>query len=271
MKQNTNNFNNSIISISRLLVVVIIQILLENSIQHLFGDNITRISVSFIFIINLLFLFWFSDFKLFFGLQLIIIFAYAIIMLPHVYFFNLFSFYSRINYFIFNPLKFIEYGFIVLIAIVILYYFNLFQYKLLSKINPRKYLIIFIVVLFFLKLILGSFNFSNKQISITIINQNLYQLYFSDYKNYKLGGNKIISYQCSDVNNLSPTIKFMYNNSSKKELLLIIESWGILENDKNQKLYIDYINNLFFENVKLSENYNLSYSETCFNGNTSAA
>lgn len=271
MKQNTSSYTNSIISISRLLVVVFIQILLENSVQHLFGDNFIRISVSFLFIINLFFFIRFSNFKLFLSLQLIIIFAYAIIMLPHVYFFNIFSFYSRTNYIIYDPLKFITYGLSVLIAAVFLYYSSLFQFNQLSKIINRKYLLLFIMVLFFIKLIIGSYNFSNKEISITIINQNLFQLYLIDYETYKLGGNKIISYQCSDANNLSPTIRFMYNNRTNKELLLIIESWGILKNDSKQKLYINYINNLFFENVNLSKNYNISYSMTCFQGNTSAA
>jgi hypothetical protein len=63
----------------------------------------------------------------------------------------------------------------------------------------------------------------------------------------------------------------MYNNNLKKELLLIVESWGVLNNTISQQNYINYIEEAFKRNNKLYTQYNLTYGETCFNGNTAAA
>lgn len=274
MKQNVSNFKSFIIIFLRLLGVFLTQVFVENFASNFFDDDFIRISVSFIFIINILIFIYYRNLKLYFFLQLIIILAITIVKLSHSYFFNVFSFYARTNYILYHPFQFIEYIIVALFAAVCLYFVSLYQFKQLTNILYKKYIIVvFIMILFFFKIQFNSFNlfYFDKQILITAVNQNLLPLYIEDYKIYNRGKDEITNYKCLGVNDISPTIKFMYNNNDKKELLLIIESWGVLKTPINQNQYISYIKKFFLENQQLSKRFKLIYGETCFQGNTSAA
>lgn len=195
-------------------------------------------------------------------------------MLPHFYYFNLFNFYSRTNYITYEPTKFILYSVNIFIAIIFIYFFCLLQFiQLLNLIWLKNEIIGFIFLLFFLKLVLAPFNFKiyDRQVLFTIINQNHLVYYKIDYISYINGENKIENYNCGEVNNQSPSIRFMYNNNSNKELLLIIESWGTIKNTISQNNYIDYIKDVFRNNKGLNQFYKITYGETCFHGNTSSA
>jgi hypothetical protein len=112
-----------------------------------------------------------------------------------------------------------------------------------------------------------NFRNSTQKIAVTIINQNKIIFYIKDYSDFIAGGTQIKKYICSSNQNISPTIKFMYNTKFKKELLLIIESWGKLNDKEDQLEFMKY----FLGIIKQKNNFNIQFGETCFNGNTSAA
>lgn len=262
------------LSIFRLVFVILIQIILENLVKHLLGESTFHISVSFIFILNIILFVYLKNLKLYFSLQLLSMALIAVVMLPHLYYFNLFSFYSRTNYISYEPLRFILYTFYIFFAAVCIYFINLFQFKQLCSLKQIKYEIFGLTIfLVFVKAILVSLNLNinNKRLSFTVINQNQLLHYKLDYISYINGENKIDNYQCAEVNNQSPTIRFMYKSNSKKELLLLIESWGILKNIESQKRCIEYLKQSFKYEKRQEEPFKITYGETCFHGNTSAA
>lgn len=259
------------------VLILLTEIILENTIQHFFHENIIQISVSFIFIINLILYIYLNNKYLFFGLQFFLLIIYAGILLPHIYFFNVFSFYARSNYILLEPFKFATYLIVLILFIVTIYFYSLFQLKIINKLKSKKSLNYLILILILCKIIIPPnlylFNFldGENKITLTLINQNKLAYYKTDYIVFKAGGSKIKNYVCASNNNLSPTIQLMYNTKSKKELLLIIESWGKLNDINEQKKLLKYFEDVFNNKTYLSKNFRIHTGETCFNGNTSAA
>jgi len=251
-------------------LLILIQIILENTIQLLFNEEALQISISFLFLINLLIFILIKKKNVFFLIQIIIVSLYIIILLPHLYYFNLFSFYTRLNYVFYDPLKFIYYLFLLAFGMYLLFLISKLQLIHLNNILQKKsYFLISLLIALSIKFILNPFEFTikEKKIIVTVINQNKFLLFKKDYQEFKIGEYKIQNYQCIENKNLSPTIRFMYNSDSKKELLLIIESWGILKDNQLQKEFIRTISTSLNRNTAIK----YKYGETCFNGNTSSA
>lgn len=257
--------------------ILILEIILENTIQRFFNENTIQISVSFIFIINFILYVFLKNKNLYAILQLLIITTYAAILVPHMYFFNFFSFYARLNYILYEPLKFTSYILIIILSSVIIYYYSLLQIRLINKINKKQSTIFYFSFLIILKIILSpninTIYFENyfQKITATIINQNKLAYYIEDFKVFKSGGKEIKSYVCPENNNISPTIKFIYNTKTNKEFLLIIESWGKLKIESDQEKLNAYFRTFFNKKRYLAEKFEIYFGETCFNGNTSAA
>lgn len=264
-----NNF-----TLLKFLCVVLFQIFIENLIQQSLGENTIFLSVSVLFILNLSLFIYFESLRLFFGIQLITFFLFAFIMLPHFYYFNFYSFYARTNYIVYDLKRFSFYLILLVSAICIIYLCCLLQFKQLQNLRNKQFIIFsFIAVLILLKVILQPINFTFKQRSFTIkfINQNRLIQYKTDYDSFKAGGDKIENYHCQENNNVSPTIRFLLTDNSKKQLLILIESWGILKDDKAQLQFINYIMKEFGSNKLLKKEYKINHGKTCFNGNTSSA
>ena len=251
-------------------LLLLIQIILENAIQLLFNEEAIQISISFLFIINLLMFILIKKKYVFFLIQIIIVSLYIIILLPHLYYFNLFSFYTRINYLFYDPLKFIYYLSILAFGMYLLFLISKLQLLHLNNIIHKKsYILILLLIALSFKIIYNPIKFTIKKnkFIVTVINQNKFLLFKKDYQEFKIGEYKIQNYQCIENKNLSPTIRFMYNSHSKKELLLIVESWGVLKDNQMQKEFIRTI----LSSLSRNKAINYKYGETCFNGNTSAA
>lgn len=270
-------FKSNYKSIISFVLVLILEIFLENIIQRLFNDNAIQFSVSFIFIINLILYIYFKNKYVYLSFQLLLIITYVAILLPHMYFFNFFSFYARTNYIFLEPIKFATYLIITILSIFTIYYYSLLQIKLINKTKKKTPILFYILIIIIIKIIISpevyTFNFNgyDQKITATIINQNKLTYYKVDYSVFKAGGSAIKNYECASSSNISPTIQFMYNTKSNKELLLIIESWGKLNNTKEQTKLLKYIEAVFNKNTHLYHNFTINFGETCFNGNTSAA
>ncbi len=258
--------------IARLLLFLFIQLLIENSIQYLFGDINIHLSFSFLFIINLCLYLRLNNFKIFFIFQLFTIAAYVIIMLPHFYYFNLFSFYSRVRYLFSTPVKFLIY---FLLLILVFYLISALQFSILQSIyKKRLLLLIFLFFMLITEMIFAPFifHFNSKKIEVTFINQNRASEYCTDYKRFVNGREIISNYVCKSCNNISPSIKYLLNNTDNRELLIIVESWGELIDPTAQDTCACYIKSLFNSDAyTVNKNYQVTYGRTCFNGNTSSA
>ena len=266
--------NNVVIKqILNFLFLLVIQLLIENSVQFIFADNTIRLSFSFIFLIALSLLVYFNKFYLFFSLQLLSIFIYAFILLPHFYYFNFISFYTRINYLFFNYSQFFIPSLALVLGIVFLYFIILKQYLLFRSLKTKKlYLFLFLFTLVLLKSINPIYFSNSKNVLVTIINQNKLQEYQKDYTAFIESGKIIKNYSCTFNNNISPSIKYFYNKKDSRELLLILESWGELADTMNQNKCLDYIKDLFDQQLKESkQSYGIHFGRTCFHGNTAAA
>ena len=131
-------FKSNYKSIISFVLVLILEIFLENIIQRLFNDNAIQFSVSFIFIINLILYIYFKNKYIYLSFQLLLIITYVAILLPHMYFFNFFSFYARTNYIFLEPIKFATYLIIIILSIFTIYYYSLLQIKLINKTKKRS-------------------------------------------------------------------------------------------------------------------------------------
>lgn len=197
--------------------------------------------------------------------------VYFFSIIPHLFYFNLFSFYKRIIYLSINP-RYIYYVFLLIgLVTCFSFLFARMQIFLLNNIKLNRInLICFISILILAKSSFGNIYFKNY--TITFINQNRLVEYLYDYKTYILGLTSIEKYKCASVDNNSPSKNEFYQKCSTKksrELLLIVESWGNLMDTTSQKACIQSIYDSFQQSNNSS--YTIKFENTCFQGNTASA
>jgi hypothetical protein len=252
----------------------LLQLLIENSIKFPLVDGNLHFSVSFIFLLNTGLLFIKPNFKVFFILQLISIATFVLALLPHFFFFNIFSFVSRFNYIWLKPNEFVFVLLYILFAIFVIYLIVKAQYNLIK--NHLDYSFEFIVLLVLLlsyRVIVKTKLIHRFHISIYLkgVNENKLDLFVDDFATYKKGANAIQNYTCDNSETISPSIRFFSDNQSNKELLMIMESWGELVNAHNQENCINFLNNYLHKSAHLATNYHFEFGRICFHGNTASA
>ncbi len=214
---------------------------------------------------------YFEKFVIYFLIQLLSFLIYTVGFLPHIYYFNIFNFYSRINYLIYNPTLLIVVLLLLTGFILFIYVLSKTQVFLLSKIKPKSVLLIScLTLLIVIKLLFN--NVIYDKVAITFINQNRIIDYYNDYKKYTQGLTTIENYKCASAKNTSPSKELFYNNKNDREMLLLIESWGALLDTNGQKACLQIINESFERyQTDLLKSYTIKFATTCFNGNTASA
>jgi len=237
-------------------------------------DGNLHFSVSFIFLLNTGLLFIKPNFKVFFTLQLLSILLFALALLPHFFFFNIFSFVSRVNYIWLKPNEFALVLLYILFAIFILYLIVKAQYNLIKNhLNYSFEFIVLLVILFSYRVTVKTklIDLFNININLKGVNENKLDLFISDFKIYKKGAKAIQNYTCDNSETVSPSIRYFGDNQSNKELLMIMESWGELVNVKNQEMCVNFLNNYLQKSPHLRSNYAIEFGKICFHGNTASA
>lgn len=256
---------------------MLIQLLIELVIRYFSGSELVIISWSIIFLFNVILFFFARKKTLFYLLQFISFLAYIIVLLPHYYYFNIFSFFKRINYLFISPEKFTIPLLFSILVLSTLYGFFWIQYKLLKQTSKKFYFLpISVFILILSELIFLPVQVKEKRISISYVGNNYIPSIISDYNKYQKGNREITSFKCNretdkEKKNISPTISYLNDNNGSKDFLIIMESWGEMKISKDQRKLMERIKSLFFNYKNLSSSFNLKLGNTCFRGNTSAA
>lgn|GEM_PF-4463936 len=265
-------------AILKLILLVVIQLIIEQAPQLILGHPEVTINLSFIFIINCLLLFFTSHYKWFYILQFISLAIYAIVLVPQLFFFNMFNFYARMNYIFLSPGNFIIAFIYLLIAAAAISGIVWVQVKLIKSMRRQ----IYVVPVFALALIIAEFaaptaEFKSRKLYISYIGNNNIAQIQKDYAKFSKGKTAITPYQCNTKEDetsasLSPTIQYLQDTNANKDFLLLMESWGELAEPKEQEKLSNHIRTLFKQHgPNLTKNYSLEFGRTCFHGNTSSA
>ena len=124
--------------LGKFILFLLIQLVLENIVQILCGDIAIRVSFSIIFILNLLLLVFFNRAWIFFLLQFLIVVAYPLIIIPHNFDFNIFSFYLCSYYFLINPFQFSDYLIYFILSAGVIYLIFFEHFALIKTVKERK-------------------------------------------------------------------------------------------------------------------------------------
>ncbi|WP_439504264.1 sulfatase-like hydrolase/transferase [Sediminibacterium sp.] len=284
-------------AILKLILLVTIQLMIEQAPQLILGHPEITINLSFIFVINCLLLLFTSHYKWFYILQFISLAIYAIVLVPQLFFFNMFNFYARMNYIFLSPGNFIIAFVYLLIAAAAISGIVWVQVKLIKSMRRQIYVVpVFAIMLLIAELVApvitilssraipnaatnnesASF-FTWRKLYISYIGKNKINVIHSDYYKYSKGKTSITPYQCNTTEDeiattLAPTIQYLQDTNANKDFLLLMESWGELAEPKEQEKLINHIKTLFKQQgSNLTNNYSLEFGRTCFHGNTSSA
>lgn len=279
-------------AILKLILLVVIQLVIEQAPQLILGHPEITINLSFIFIINCLLLLFTSHYKWFYILQFISLAIYAIVLVPQLFFFNMFNFYARMNYIFLSPGNFIIAFVYLLIAAAVISGIVWLQVKLIKSMRRQIYVVpVFALMLIVAELVAPTAEIrsarANPNASETTVpwrklyidyigNNNIEQIQ-KDYAKFSKGKTSITPYQCNTLEDettttLSPTIQYLQDTTADKDFLLLMESWGELAEPKEQEKLIKHIKTLFESHgAGLTKYYSLEFGRTCFHGNTSSA
>ncbi len=265
-------------AILKLILLVAIQLIIEQAPQLILGHPEITLNLSFIFIINCLLLLVTSHYKWFYILQFISLAIYAIVLVPQLFFFNMFNFYARMNYIFLSPGNFIIAFVYLLIAAVVISGIVWVQVKLIKSMRRQIYIVpVFAIALIIVALAAPTVEIKSVKLFINYIGNNNIEQIQKDYAKFTKGKTSITPYQCNTTDDettttLAPTIQYLQDTNAHKDFLLLMESWGELAEPKEQEKLLKHIQNLFQQQgPNLTKNYTLTFGRTCFHGNTSSA
>ena len=118
---------------------MLIQLTLELLIRYISGSELIIISWNIIFLFNITLFFIIRKKIFFYLLQFISFMLFSAVVLPHNYYFNIFSFIKRINYLLISPEKFIRPALFSILIVLGLYIFFKIQYYLLKQTSRKFY------------------------------------------------------------------------------------------------------------------------------------
>lgn len=295
-------------AIFKLILLIAIQILIEQAPQLILGNPEVVVNLSFIFIVNCGLLLFTSNYRWFYILQYISLSIYAIVLVPQLFFFNMFNFYARMNYIFLSPGNFIiAFVYLLMVAAVITGIVWM-QVKLMKSMGRQVYVVpVFAGLLLIVEFVAPPAEFlsaraipiskastntkSNKsaeaeskepfvswrKLIVTYIGSNKIELIKKDYTKYSKGKKSITPYACITASDgltasMAPSMQYLYDTNAKKDFLLLMESWGELAEPAEQEKLMNHIRNLFNRHgSNLTKHYTLEMGRTCFHGNTSSA
>ncbi len=284
-------------AILKLILLVAIQLMIEQAPQLILGHPEITINLSFIFIINCGLLLFTSNFRWFYILQFISLAIYAIVLVPQLFFFNMFNFYARMNYIFLSPGNFLIAFVYLVIAAAVISGIVWVQVKLIKSMRRQIYVVpVFAIMLLIAEFVAPTAEFLSasaiptkdnttinnqfipwRKLYITYIGNNNIAQIQKDYAKFSKGKTSITPYQCNTTEDettttLSPTIQYLQDTTADKDFFLLMESWGELAEPKEQEKLINHIKTLFKQQgPNLTNNYTLEFGRTCFHGNTSSA
>ena len=128
-------------AIFKLILLLAIQILIEQAPQLILGHPEVVVNLSFIFIVNCGLLLFTSNYRWFYILQYISLAIYAIVLVPQLFFFNMFNFYARMNYIFLSPGNFIIAFVYLLIVAAVITGIVWLQVKLMKSMGRQIYVV----------------------------------------------------------------------------------------------------------------------------------
>ena len=160
-------------------------------------------------------------------------------------------------------------GSIVILFLIIIYKCLQFYQSTIQQ--NKKHSLQFIVVIYFIVFLIDIFNGSNKlrdeRKAWLITNKNIASLlshnyiYFVSQYLRKDGGNYVKPYT-----DLSPVFSYLQNDTVSNELVIIVESWGLMSDPRKQE------NLQKFLQTKITKaGYQSKWGSTYFNGGTTSA
>lgn len=295
-------------AILKLILLLAIQILIEQAPQLILGHPEVVVNLSFIFLINCGLLLFTSNYRWFYILQYISLAIYAIVLVPQLFFFNMFNFYARMNYIFLSPGNFIiAFVYLLMVAALITGIVWL-QVKLMKSMGRQIYIVpVFAGLLLIAELVAPPAEFLSaraipiskantgsratnsaedetkeplvpwRKLIIDYIGNNNIEQIQKDYAKFSKGKKSITPYACDAANDeltasMAPSMQYLYDTNAKKDFLLLMESWGELGEPREQEKLMKHIRNLFNRHGSaLTNNYTLEMGRTCFHGNTSSA
>lgn len=280
-------------AIFKLILLVAIQVMIEQAPQLILGHPEVVVNLSFIFIINCVLLLFISNYRWFYILQHISLAIYAIVLVPQLFFFNMFNFYARMNYIFLSPGNFIIAFVYLLMVTAVITGIVWLQVKLMKSMGRQVYVVpVFAGLLLIAELFAPDAEFLSaralhknefessipwrKLIISYIGNNNIAQIQ-KDYNKYAKGKKSITPYACDMANDgltasMAPSMQYLYDTNANKDFLVLMESWGELAEPAEQAKLMNHIRNLFNRHgSNLTRHYTLEMGRTCFHGNTSSA
>lgn len=203
--------------------------------------------------------------------------------LSHLYFFDIFNYIGKIPYLYIAKFNISFWIFIILGLLISVYLCNFLikKFELKSstlqdkKINVVLSLSFFIVVYLIDSLngtsLIGEKDNGKHIINITTENKKEYNVerslikeLYNDYKLFQLGKKELD--EIADFKNINSdssfSYKYFYNSNGNKEVVIVLESWGLLLNDE---LFKDQIAPFY----KIDSNkYKITFEKSYFNGAT---
>ena len=249
----------------------------EQSIRQVSGSVLIDVNWSVVFLFNITLFFFIRKKIPFYLFQFISVILYITLIVPHYYYFNIFSFVKRINYLFISPEKFLIPIVFSLVGVLFLWMFFWIQHKLLKQISRKFYFLpIFVLMLILFELTFSPIQIKKNRFTLSYVGGNFITAIKYDYIKYQKGGREIENYRCEESldgvkNDLSPTISYMNNNNENKDFLVLMESWGEMKNSEDQIKLMKRIESSFFTYKNLSSSFKFITGNTCFHGNTSSA
>jgi len=205
--------------------------------------------------------------------------------LSHLYFFDIFNYIEKLPYLLIAKFN-LSFWIYILIGLSLFVWLCNFLIKLfelkLKTLQNKKYTINIIVSVLFFTLIycidslngsslIGSQNLDKQFIKISTSNKKEYNIgkslikdLYTDFTLYQLGKKEV--HEINDFKNIngdsSLSYKYFYNSTGNKEVVIVLESWGVYLNDTLMK---DQLAPFF--NID-SNKYKFSFEKSFFNGAT---
>lgn len=162
----------------------------------------------------------------------------AIISLARFYFFDSFNYISKIPSLFFSHFSF-SFWIVLIFGLLLFAYFiyliinqwGIITTDKVSKIFYAKFLIICLIVIYSIDIKTGNsyFNFKTIGNNHTNFSQSLIVQYYRDAKIFSKRYSSVS--EMNDYKNGSLTYKYLKSDSSNHQLLIVLESWGYINND----------------------------------------
>lgn len=201
-----------------------------------------------------------------------IVISDAIISLAQFYFFDTFNYITKISSFFSSHFSFSFWlnlaGFIILIGFIIyitIKLLNFIKSDDLHKIFYTKFLIIVFICVYLIDIITGNsfFYFRTVGNNHTNFSQSAIMHYYNDAKIFSKKYGPITD--IADYPKNSVTYKYLKDDSSAHQMLIVFESWGYIKNDSIRMEQVDAL-------IKLkSRGYKVVTDSSTFQGGTSQA